>query len=76
MPARMISTRSGPLPGGDVSVADTPLASLESLTQAAVIAVMGVAIVISNILIIAAFVNFKGEGFVGPPTYSFSYLNL
>lgn len=46
---------------GDVSVADSPLATIESLTQAAVIAVMGVAIVVSNLLIIAAFLNFKGR---------------
>ncbi|CAB3250151.1 unnamed protein product [Arctia plantaginis] len=44
----------------DVSVTDSPLANFESLTQASVIAVMGAAIVISNILIIASFLNFKG----------------
>lgn len=49
--------------GADVSVADSPLATFESLTQAAVIAVMGIAIVISNLLIIAAFLNFKGNNF-------------
>lgn len=57
MPARVLSGRAG---GAEVSVADSPLATFESLTQAAVIAVMGVAIVVSNLLIIAAFLNFKG----------------
>lgn len=60
MPARMLSARSGVGGAGEVSVADSPLATFESLTQAAVIAVMGVAIVVSNILIIASFLNFKG----------------
>lgn len=60
MPARMMSARAG-AGAAEVSVADGPLATLESLTQAAVIAVMGVAIVVSNLLIIAAFLNFKGE---------------
>lgn len=46
--------------GVDVSVEGSPVVTFESLTQAAVIAVMGVAIVVSNLLIIAAFLNFKG----------------
>ena len=57
MPARVLSGRAG----AEVSVADSPLATFETLTQAAVIAVMGVAIVVSNLLIIAAFLNFKGN---------------
>jgi hypothetical protein len=61
MPAKMMSARGGAGAAGDVSVADSPLATIESLTQAAVIAVMGIAIVISNLLIIAAFLNFKGK---------------
>lgn len=61
MPARMMSARGGAAPVGEVSVADSPLATFESLTQAAVIAVMGIAIVVSNLLIIAAFLNFKGK---------------
>lgn len=56
MPSRVLNARAG----SEVSVADSPLATFESLTQAAVIAVMGVAIVVSNLLIIAAFLNFKG----------------
>ncbi|CAH0703547.1 unnamed protein product [Spodoptera exigua] len=60
MPAKMMSARGGGAAGGDVSVADSPLASFETLTQAAIIAVMGIAIVVSNILIIASFLNFKG----------------
>lgn len=56
-----MSARGGGAAGGDVSVADSPLASFETLTQAAIIAVMGIAIVISNILIIASFLNFKGK---------------
>ncbi|KPI99175.1 putative G-protein coupled receptor 52 [Papilio xuthus] len=59
MPARLGGAGAGSA-AADVSVADSPLASLESLTQAAVIAVVGIAIVISNLLIIAAFLNFKG----------------
>lgn len=59
MPARLGGAGAGAA-SADVSVADSPLASLESLTQAAVIAVVGIAIVISNLLIIAAFLNFKG----------------
>ncbi|XP_013181485.1 PREDICTED: probable G-protein coupled receptor 52 isoform X3 [Papilio xuthus] len=58
MPARLGGAGAGSA-AADVSVADSPLASLESLTQAAVIAVVGIAIVISNLLIIAAFLNFK-----------------
>ncbi|KAF9811659.1 hypothetical protein SFRURICE_011022 [Spodoptera frugiperda] len=45
MPAKMMSARGGGAAGGDVSVADSPLASFETLTQAAIIAVMGIAIV-------------------------------
>ncbi|XP_053624360.1 G-protein coupled receptor 52 isoform X1 [Plodia interpunctella] len=60
MPSRMMSARAGAGGAGEVSVADSPLATFESLTQAAVIGVMGVAIVVSNLLIIAAFLNFKG----------------
>lgn len=60
MPARMTGAR-GAAGGADVSVADSPLLTFETLSQAAFIAVAGVAIVVSNILIIAAFVNFKGE---------------
>ncbi|CAG9137334.1 hypothetical protein JYU34_000077 [Plutella xylostella] len=60
MPAKMMGGRAAAGLGTDVSVADSPLATFESLTQAAVVAVIGVAIVVSNILIIAAFVNFKG----------------
>lgn len=56
MPARILGSRGG----GVVSVADSPLATFESLTQAAVIACVGVAIVVSNLLIVAAFLNFKG----------------
>lgn len=56
MPAKMMSARSGAA-GGD----DSPLASFETLTQAAIIAVIGIAIVVSNILIIASFLNFKGK---------------
>lgn len=59
MPTRMMGAR-GAGAGSDVSVADSPLATIESLTQAAIIAVMGVAIVVSNLLIIASFLNFKG----------------
>lgn len=61
MPARLIGGRGAVGSPGDVSVADSPLATFESLTQAAIIAVMGVAIVISNLLIIASFLNFKGK---------------
>lgn len=43
------------------SMADHPFATFESLTQAGIITVIGVAIIISNILIIAAFINFRGE---------------
>lgn len=53
MPARMVDVR------GVAGSAGEP--TLESLMQAAVIAVMGVAIVVSNLLIIAAFLNFKGK---------------
>lgn len=66
MPSRVLNARAG----SEVSVAaDSPLATFESLTQAAVIAVMGVAIVVSNLLIIAAFLNFKGK------SNYFSFLN-
>ena len=61
MPAKMMSARGGAAAAGDVSVADSPLASFETLTQAAIIAVMGIAIVVSNILIIASFLNLKGK---------------
>lgn len=61
MPAKMMGARGGAASAGEVSVADSPLASFETLTQAAIIAVMGVAIVVSNILIIASFLNFKGK---------------
>ncbi|XP_026317195.1 G-protein coupled receptor 52 isoform X1 [Hyposmocoma kahamanoa] len=60
MPASMIAGRGASGLSGEVAVADSPLATFETLTQAAVIAVMGVAIVVSNLLIIAAFLNFKG----------------
>lgn len=60
MPAKMMSARGGAAAAAEVSVADSPLASFETLTQAAVIAVMGIAIVVSNLLIIASFLNFKG----------------
>lgn len=63
----MMSARGGAASALDVSVTDSPLANFESLTQAAIIAVMGIAIVISNLLIIASFLNFKG-------TYSLYWL--
>lgn len=59
MPGRMLGARGGG--SAEVAVADSPLATFESLTQAAIIACMGVAIVVSNLLIIAAFLNFKGN---------------
>lgn len=61
MPARMIGGRGAVGVAAEVAVADSPLATVESLTQATIIAVMGVAIVVSNLLIIAAFLNFKGR---------------
>ncbi|KAJ8737638.1 hypothetical protein PYW08_000233 [Mythimna loreyi] len=61
MPAKMMSARGGAAASGEVSVAEGPLASFETLTQAAIIAVMGIAIVVSNILIIASFLNLKGR---------------
>lgn len=60
MPAKMMSARGAAAVAGEVSVADSPLASIEALTQAAVVAVIGVAIVVSNLLIISSFLNFKG----------------
>ena len=35
--------------------------TLESLVQAAIIFIMGVAIIVANVLIIATFVNFRGK---------------
>lgn len=41
---------------------DTDLVfTLESLTQAGIIFIMGVAIIITNVLIIATFLNFRGK---------------
>lgn len=56
MPARLLDGRGAAGTAGE--------ATFESLTQAAVIAVMGVAIVVSNLLIIAAFLNFKGKWYL------------
>ncbi|XP_039762576.1 G-protein coupled receptor 52 isoform X2 [Pararge aegeria] len=58
MPARILTARDGG--GSETIVADSPFANFESLTQAAIIGVMGIAIVASNLLIIAAYLNFKG----------------
>lgn len=37
------------------------LFTLESLTQAGIIFIMGVAIILTNILIIATFLNYRGK---------------
>ncbi|XP_052746359.1 G-protein coupled receptor 52-like isoform X2 [Bicyclus anynana] len=55
MPARILSARETV---GEVS--ESPFANYESLTQAAIIGAIGIAIVASNLLIIAAYLNFKG----------------
>ncbi|XP_052746648.1 G-protein coupled receptor 52-like isoform X2 [Bicyclus anynana] len=55
MPARLLSAR-GP-GGGETSAGDI---TFESVGKAAIIAIIGFAIIISNLLIIAAFLNFKG----------------
>ncbi|XP_050684284.1 G-protein coupled receptor 52-like isoform X2 [Leptidea sinapis] len=59
MPARLLSGRAFAAVA-EVSMTDQYFITLESLTQATIIAVVGVAIIISNLLIIAAFLNFKG----------------
>lgn len=37
--------------------------SLEALTQAAIITILAIAIVLSNLLIIATYINFKGKSY-------------
>ncbi|VVC92793.1 unnamed protein product [Leptidea sinapis] len=59
MPARLLSGRAAAA-GAEVSMTDQSFTSLESLTLAVIIAVIGFAIIISNFLIISAFLNFKG----------------
>ncbi|KAJ8704327.1 hypothetical protein PYW08_013051 [Mythimna loreyi] len=61
MPAKIMNARGGAAAAGDMSVAEGPLTSSETLMQAAIITVMGIAIVVSNILIIASFLNLKGK---------------